>query len=547
MEQRFQKVVRGNNMTNYTIWADRGEGAQSIYEVGKYLQQCAGGSVNVLGIGPSVGQSYGLSGGHGTTGVFMTNGVGIATPNDFEMGIERGYYHYDHAIFVWPQYINNQYMSDENIKTHVIPGEWDWNRSSSYNVGGMTAAQWFPQAKHVDLVAGKSPQEIAQKICQGSFVGGSGNSSASSSNSGSGQSNTSPLLTGDMTFEELVGEVCNGIDLLFLVKKSTVVVSDFETIFAEAQYLRDNYSYAVESENIKLYQIEEDSYELEINQHGFYNTVYVGYKDGKIKETYDEFVRVYGEVPITYHDETADKKTAQMKAKAYLAAHLRELEMNVNATIMTDGEIDIGDMVTIENPKTLTNKVKVERGETPELLFVTGLSTNWEGEGYIESDLECKFAPVSPEKKEVPTAGVAAGDNAQNGGAAGSFDSCGVSADGSQIMAIGKPSAVGESQYGYRLYKSVFVRKCPFCGSSELYWGYMWSGNFPCTKKFNNGSAGRSEGHIYCDGCDADFSCIDGKDHMSPPRATLTRISGPTPSTEEEASQLSSGTYNGGS
>ena len=235
-----------------------------------------------------------------------------------------------------------------------------------------------------------------------------------------------------------------------------------------------------------------------------------------------------------------------MKAKAYLAAHLRDLEMMVKTSMLTDADIDIGDIVTIENPMTLKDKIRLSEGRDPEYLFVNGVSTNWEGESYISTDLECKFSPTSPKKLEVPTAGSAGSSNdGSNNGVSGQFNGCGVSSDGSQIMAIGKPSAVGESQYGYTLYKSVFVRKCPFCGSSELYWGYMWEGNFPCTKKFNNGSAGRYEGHIYCDGCDADFSCIDGKDHMSPPRATLTRISGPTPSTEAEAQSLRSGTYSG--
>ena len=73
-----------------------------------------------------------------------------------------------------------------------------------------------------------------------------------------------------MTFEELIGEICNGIDLLFLVKRSSVVVSDFSSIFAEAKYLRDNYPRNVEGENIKLWQLEDESYELEINHHGFY-------------------------------------------------------------------------------------------------------------------------------------------------------------------------------------------------------------------------------------------------------------------------------------
>ena len=530
-------------MTNYTIWADRGTGASDIYKIGEYLQQCAGGSVKVLGIGPSVGQNYGLSGGKGTTGVFMTNGVGIATPNDFEMGISQGYYHYDHAIFVWPQWIGNQYMSDENIKSHIIPGEWDWNRSSSYNVGGQTAAQWFPNAKHVDLVAGQTPEEVAKKICNGNYVGGSGNTSSSSSSSssnGTQQSNVSPLLSGDMTFEELVGEICNGIDLMFLCKRSTVVVTDFETIFAEAKYLRDNHKDAVAAEDVKLWQLEEDSYELEVNQHGFYNTVIVNYKNGTVRESFDDFVRVYGEVPITYDEPTIDKTTAIMKAKAYLAAHLRDLEMTVNVTMSVDGDIDIGDIVTIENPKTLKDKNKILQNIDPEYLFVKGVSTNWDDD-YIQTDLECQFSPTSPKKLEVPTAGSGGtSQSSSNTETSGSFNHCGVSSDGTQVMAIGLPSASGESSsYGYNFYKSVFVNKCAFCNKPTLIWAWNWgSGPVPCKGTTEGGT---TEGHIFCTNCDADFSCIDGKDHMSPPRATLTRVSGPTASSREEAEQLKSG------
>lgn len=554
-------------MTNYTLWADRGTGAEKIYEVAKYLKQCANGSVNVLGIGPSVGQNYGLRSGKGTVAVYMTNGVGIATPNDLEMGCKPGgYYKYDRAIFVWPQFIGNQYMSDENIIKHIVPGEWDWNRASSYNVGGQTAAKWFSQAKYVDLVAGKSPQDIAQRICNNAYVTESGNPASSTStygNNGAASSydgqlqgnsadNISPLLQGEMTFQELVGEICNGIDILFLCKRSTVVVTDFSTIYAEAQYLREKHNSAVSDEDIKVWQLEEDSYELNINQHGYYNTVYVVYKNGIVKESYDDFVKVFGEMPITYKDKTVDKTTAQMKAKAYLAAHLRDLEMSVEATILSEPNIDIGDLVTLDNPHTKHNEKKNQNGLPSEYLFVKGINTSWDGESYIQTDLELQFSPTSPKKKEVPTTGNCItgqkGDGTDNNNDNSSmatsrtFNSCGVSSDGETLCAIGKPSAVGESHYGYTLYRSLFKRKCPFCGSKELYWGYMWSGNFPCTRKHNNGEDGKYEGHIYCDGCDADFSCIDGKDHMNPPRATLTRLdNGPVKSSEEEANKLKRG------
>ena len=100
------------------------------------------------------------------------------------------------------------------------------------------------------------------------------------------------------------------------------------------------------------------------------------------------------------------------------------------------------------------------------------------------------------------------------------FDKYGVSSDGKYIMAIGRPSASGElSKYGYTFYRSVFERKCPICGGTHLYWSIFWAGNeydnygvFPATGNKEGGSA---EGHIFCADCDADFSCIDGLNHVS--------------------------------
>lgn len=548
-------------MTDYAVGIDYGgSGDQKrLNDIINALKKCSGGSVTSLGIGPSKVQNYGLtSASKGKTGVYITNGVGIATPND----LAQSYYHYDHVIFVWPQYIDNQWMSDDNIKNHVISGEWDWNRDSSWNVGGKTAAEWFGTNSKVDLVAGKSAEDIAQRICTQTFVTTSGNpSSAGSSSSGGGSggsgsstetSNSSPLLNGEMTFEELVGEICKGIDVQFLCKRSTVVVSDFESIYAEAMYLRNNHYDAISDEDVKLWQLEEDSYELNVTHHAFYNTVKVVYKNGVVTESFDDLVRIYGEVPITYKEEKIDKTTAQMKAKAYLAAHLRDFELSVQGTILSEPNIDIGDMVTINNPHTMQNDYKKAQGQPPELLFVKGVRTEWEGDGYITSDLELQFAPTSPERKEVPVAGIgcstdnsSSGNSGSSGTANGAFDQYGVSQDGTKIMAIGRPSASGESNYGYTFYKSIFERKCPFCGSNELYWSIFWAGNetsswgtFPATGKSEGGSI---EGHIFCKSCDADFSCILGSDHSSPPRAKLNRISGPTKCSKQDAYNLKNG------
>ena len=119
----------------------------------------------------------------------------------------------------------------------------------------------------------------------------------------------------------------------------------------------------------------------------------------------------------------------------------------------------------------------------------------------------------------------------------------GVSPDGKSIMAIGRPSAKGELYtYGYKFYVTEFVRICPVCGSTELYWGIFWTGDetsnygvFPATGRKEGGSA---EGHIFCANCDADWS-IFGNDHGSGP--SLTILSNSKLSSKADAYALKNG------
>ena len=132
--------------------------------------------------------------------------------------------------------------------------------------------------------------------------------------------------------------------------------------------------------------------------------------------------------------------------------------------------------------------------------------------------------------------------NADTTAGSQTFNKCGVSADGKYLMAIGLPSAGKDSKKGFT--KAIFERKCPYCGSKELYWGYMWSGNFPCTKRYNNGSAGRYEGHIYCDGCDMDFS-VQGWEHINGSTRRLKLVGSISKSSEAEANKLKNGQMSG--
>lgn len=267
----------------------------------------------------------------------------------------------------------------------------------------------------------------------GTGQGTTGDGSATGDSSSSGGGVTSPLLEGEMSFEELVGEICNGIDLIFATKRTTVVITDYEGIYAEAKYLRDLGHDCVKGEDLSLWQLEDGSYELDVSEYGFYNTVKVHYKNGVVTESYEDLVRVYSEVAIDYYEPKLDKTSAIMKAKAYLAAHVRDFDMSVKAKVLHDGDIDIGDIVTIENPLTMRDHTrKYKEGRDPEYFFVMGKSVEWEGDSFITCDLELRYGAASPEKLEVPETGA----SYTGGSSDGSSSSGGTGTTGNVKQAI---------------------------------------------------------------------------------------------------------------
>lgn len=243
-----------------------------------------------------------------------------------------------------------------------------------------TWQKWMTQepSSNNDSLEASTPSTTTSSSAMGSYTG------------------CSPLLSGEQSFQQLVAEVTKGINILVLCKRNIIKVTDFETLYAEAQVLRENSKYV--DEDIHLWQLEDGTYELDVNEYGFYNTVNVVYSGGVITETYEDLVRIYGVMAKTYYDKTLTKSQAQAKAKAYLAAHIQEFGMEIKCSILHNPAIEIGDIVTLENPMTLRDAVKKVNKGLPEYLFVRDMSISWEDGGPITNDLVLSYSPEAPER-----------------------------------------------------------------------------------------------------------------------------------------------------
>lgn len=249
-------------------------------------------------------------------------------------------------------------------------------------------------AKDKTQAAKNAAKEIEQQLTNG-ITAATPSTTTTSSAEGS-YTGYSPLLSGEQSFQQLVAEVTNGINILVLCKRNIIKVTDFETLYAEAKVLRDNKKYV--DEDIHLWQLEDGTYTLDVNEYGFFNTVNVVYSGGTVTETYEDLVRVYGVMAKTYYDKTLTKSQAQAKAKAYLAAHIQEFGMEIKCSILHNPAIEIGDIVTLENPMTLRDAVKKVNKGLPEYLFVRDMSISWEDGGPITNDLVLSYSPEAPER-----------------------------------------------------------------------------------------------------------------------------------------------------
>jgi len=198
----------------------------------------------------------------------------------------------------------------------------------------------------------------------------------------------------DHTYEEVLTSIASAIDAQFFIVDTTVCFVSFNALMAMSS--SEAIVKAIQP-RIEYWQMKEDSLEVDINQYGYYNTVIIKYKNGTLKRSFEDLVRVYGEIPVTYKEPELDYEGAQLKAQAYLAAHVRDFGMEVHLSMIHTGKITVASFVKVQNPLTMSES----------LLYVYGQSIQWDGDGQtIICDLDLRYGPENPDGLEIPEYGL---------------------------------------------------------------------------------------------------------------------------------------------
>ena len=200
----------------------------------------------------------------------------------------------------------------------------------------------------------------------------------------------------DDTYFDVLSSIASAIDAHMYMVKDTCYFISFPVLF-----LMDREESGLDEEPllIDFWMQENDSFEFDVNQYGFYTTVIVNYRNGSVLAENEDLVRVFGQMPITYDEPKLTKTQAEAKAQAYLSAHIRDFGMTVKVTALHTGKIQVGSFIKLRNPQTMSEN----------LYYVYGISTSWDGDnGTFKSDLDLRYGPENPDNPEIPEYGVQA-------------------------------------------------------------------------------------------------------------------------------------------
>lgn len=232
------------------------------------------------------------------------------------------------------------------------------------------------------------PNQITCTKCGADFCGKCGNEL-----SGPPKAKLSPCTSGagteeeeekPGTYEDEIKKMCEYNDLIFYTNQyNECVLIDYKGLMADIE------THAFE---IKNEYIEYPSFDIDVSQFGYANTVIVKYANGQVKESYEDLVKIFGEIPKIYEEPTLDQSAAKKLALNKLATLLRDFSMEVRLTVLHSGKIEPGSFAKVTNPIT----------QNMEIYYVSGVNVSHSPDGTLKSSLTLLYAPKNPDATSIP-------------------------------------------------------------------------------------------------------------------------------------------------
>lgn len=189
------------------------------------------------------------------------------------------------------------------------------------------------------------------------------------------------------TFEDEINKMCEDNDLIwYTTQYNECILLDYATMMEDIEKV---------AFTIKREHMEYPSFDMDVSQFGYANTVVVTYKNGKLEEVYEDLKQIFGRVPKHYNKPNLSKTEARKFAKSQLATLLRDFAMEIQLTVLHTHEIQPGCFVNVENPVT----------HNKECYYVSGVNVSHSPTSTLKSSLTLLYAPKNPAVDSIPEIG----------------------------------------------------------------------------------------------------------------------------------------------
>lgn len=189
------------------------------------------------------------------------------------------------------------------------------------------------------------------------------------------------------TYEDEIRKICEDIGTIAF---NTTQNNECIVFMVDDQ---ENLSNPYPRQVIEPWMIENESFDLEVSQFGFANTVILKYAKGTIKESYEDLVSVFGEVVVNHSAPNVKTESrAREKAKAILANTVKDFGMEIRVNVLWQGMLQPGNWAFVTNP--LTNN--------KELYMISGVNASMSSTSTLKASMTLRYAPENPQVSNIP-------------------------------------------------------------------------------------------------------------------------------------------------